>query len=1161
MSGGPYHPSENPGSEGAPGDGALQPRNPLLCFLCDDYYSEPCLLACYHTFCARCLRGRETDSKISCPLCGQQTVLKEGTTLPPPDYLMTQLIELSNAENPPCANCDKRDKASMYFCSTCGQALCNHCRENTHRAKMFSTHDVVHMSKCSKEGHRRCAVHGEQYIMFSNTQKNMLCVNCFRDTPTEARLHCVDIDTAYSQGCKKLDRAVLSVCELQNSVREGLLMFKNLLDELRHNMEMEKHTINSFCQGMQEAIAKTHANMIMEVQRQFETKERQFRGQLMSLGTVLPLLQLHLLLCSSFSSSANKYQFLDLAYPMMDRLAAVSQLSQPLRPVQSSQIRTNYRNEFSHALEPWVGKGASGSQQQQHSQHQETSGEGGGALYESSQQQVQQGQPCAAVHGQVQGHAHPVMLHPPPSRRQHSALRAKALEGEGPFSNHCRSFDTQIKELSQQLCGVKERLGELHRDVTLLRRAHTPPLAARYEHVTRECSLLEEQLERHQVELERLKNVFDTLWEEQLCRIHVEQEIFQSQMNDILTLRSEVKHLSAIAHQLEPYVKSLATAECIGPQGSTDRVQPSGPESGTQETSHHQLQSLLEHINMLQMDAANSYRINGSQKAECRVHSGQAMTSPTSENIVYMKVDGKEAPVRETSRTRAMRDAQPLDATANAVIFASRQQQQQQQHQQQLQQQQQQQQHPSTAQDFQVAETTRDGKRGVLSQLIEKVRIKEDRKKSPVQEEARVVLGRERSKSDGRSTVCATDSSRSKQSMAVTGEEMKQVTSAAVGKIGTFRTGKMESSSCRYGSTTSREGSSKVASFYHTISGKVLGSRDSDRSDPCVVSEQSLSSNLHTHHHLPPPPPPTSSRRPQSHHEDMTASDLMGTAACMDGRERLDSHLKDKLHDTMGRATMVGRAIRPGSVGDKVEDRAGMVNEESEYQRIFDATATTSPVSDGSVGGSVTKQAVRAMVHREPSAVASTPSSPHRQRGHLSKMVRMYPASDTEDNVFYTPEEQTGEDKSKKQNSCESLTLSTVSVNSRRSSMDLGDRKTLVVVIGTSSKATKARLMQKQRSWETFPPKKRSTEEQRESYSKFCRDPDAFRGGFECRPQSDGGGHSTAGTRGEGGALKKADSFEGHEEAVRTLVAAVQETRTQQMQQQRKQSQSKSSGN
>lgn len=33
----------------------------------------------------------------------------------------------------------------------------------------------------------------------------------------------------------------------------------------------------------------------------------------------------------------------------------------------------------------------------------------------------------------------------PPSKKQHVALKNKTLEGEGTFSNHCRSFDTQIK--------------------------------------------------------------------------------------------------------------------------------------------------------------------------------------------------------------------------------------------------------------------------------------------------------------------------------------------------------------------------------------------------------------------------------------------------------------------------------------------------------------------------------------------------------------------------------------------------------------------------------------------------------------------------------------------------------------------------------------------
>jgi hypothetical protein len=85
-------------------------------------------------------------------------------------------------------------------------------------------------------------------------------------------------------------------------------------------------------------------------------------------------------------------------------------------------------------------------------------------------------------------------------------------------------------------------------------------------------------------------------------------------------------------------------------------------------------------------------------------------------------------------------------------------------------------------------------------------------------------------------------------------------------------------------------------------------------------------------------------------------------------------------------------------------------------------------------------------------------------------------------------------------------------------------------------------------------------DERVEGFGKFCRDPDAFQGGFELRPAQSGSQGALGSLRGEVGSLKKADSFEGHEEAVRTLVAAVQETRTQHMQQQRKQSQPKQSG-
>lgn len=44
----------------------------------------------------------------------------------------------------------------MYFCNTCGQPLCAPCREETHRAKMFTRHEIVSLSKRTKDIHKKC---------------------------------------------------------------------------------------------------------------------------------------------------------------------------------------------------------------------------------------------------------------------------------------------------------------------------------------------------------------------------------------------------------------------------------------------------------------------------------------------------------------------------------------------------------------------------------------------------------------------------------------------------------------------------------------------------------------------------------------------------------------------------------------------------------------------------------------------------------------------------------------------------------------------------------------------------------------------------------------------------------------------------------------------
>lgn len=91
------------------------------------------------------------------------------------------------------------------------------------------------------------------------------------------------------------------------------------------------------------------------------------------------------------------------------------------RPLQSAVIRTNYKNEFAQSLEPWVGK------TQPHTEPMR--------MYESAEQAKKHQQSTSAAARNVQ--------------------RLLDSSSEGPFTAHCRNFESAIRELSQQMNGVK----------------------------------------------------------------------------------------------------------------------------------------------------------------------------------------------------------------------------------------------------------------------------------------------------------------------------------------------------------------------------------------------------------------------------------------------------------------------------------------------------------------------------------------------------------------------------------------------------------------------------------------------------------------------------------------------------------------------------------
>ncbi|XP_072334195.1 RING finger protein 207 isoform X4 [Scyliorhinus torazame] len=469
--------------------------HPLVCHLCYEQYEHPCLLDCYHTFCAICLRGRAADGRLSCPLCGRLSIVKGTSGLPKVDRLLKFLVDSSadNEEVVQCANCDfeckKQDADAMFYCNTCNQPLCSSCRDDTHRAKMFARHEIVTLAKRTKEQHKKCPLHEEPYIMFSTEKKSMLCINCFRDMQIESRAHCIDIETAYMQGCEKLDQAVMTVKELQTSTREAIILLKAMINEVRVNVNEEESAISSLFNSMQEKLAERKNILLKTAQNQHEEKEKAFKEQLSNMAALLPTLQVHLVTCSAFLCSANKFEFLDLGYQLMERLQKIVKLPHRLRPTQSSKINTEYRQVFARCLEPllFLNQRRSGSV---------TGGVPGTGINNGNGMNLV-GTKTFPISGSCASMGDMSLTNTVTCKpTSHRYISTKVLLAEGvhsPFMEHCRNYENKFR-----------------------------------------------------------------VWEETYQRVANEQEIYEAQLHDLVLLKQENTYLMTIARQISPYIRSIA---------------------------------------------------------------------------------------------------------------------------------------------------------------------------------------------------------------------------------------------------------------------------------------------------------------------------------------------------------------------------------------------------------------------------------------------------------------------------------------------------------------------------------------------------------------------------------------------------------------------------
>ncbi|XP_038061205.1 protein PML-like [Patiria miniata] len=174
----------------------------LECSICSNRYKQPKLLDCLHSFCLKCLQElrlhqNPEGTKLTCPLCRRDTILKGDIAALPNNFtlgalveefaMQEQLLEGQGSEIK-CQNCDEGNEAVLR-CMKCNSFLCQECNRAHGRMSAMKTHEVTTMAQLRsgeisyksklKEEVPKCGQHPDQNLsIYCNSCLQLVCTTC-----------------------------------------------------------------------------------------------------------------------------------------------------------------------------------------------------------------------------------------------------------------------------------------------------------------------------------------------------------------------------------------------------------------------------------------------------------------------------------------------------------------------------------------------------------------------------------------------------------------------------------------------------------------------------------------------------------------------------------------------------------------------------------------------------------------------------------------------------------------------------------------------------------------------------------------------------------------------------------------------------------------------
>ena len=258
--------------------------------VCSEYYTDPLMLPCLHSFCKKCLiKAKEKqggpDTSLKCPTCDTSVNLPDGKIegLTQNLWLAHQVREASvkdkmrQNKSTLCEQCS--DDTAVTFCCECWLFLCDFCKTAHKRIKSTSQHKLVSIGKESvsklsielptmKHQAVHCIQHSEKLIYYCRDCNKLVCQICLNihhkshnynyyldegDAAREALKQSVascdgvipPVTEAIANGEKMLEQIATRKEEVNKEIKETFEELKAVLDKRCNDLLMETEEIAS----------------------------------------------------------------------------------------------------------------------------------------------------------------------------------------------------------------------------------------------------------------------------------------------------------------------------------------------------------------------------------------------------------------------------------------------------------------------------------------------------------------------------------------------------------------------------------------------------------------------------------------------------------------------------------------------------------------------------------------------------------------------------------------------------------------------------------------------------------------------------------------------------------------------------------------------------